>query len=213
MTGTGRLPEERLRQQVAWSVLGRLFSAPPDQRLIDTVRSEELLEEWPIQGSRTRQARAHLLASAASGEDADAIGGDYRRLFFGPDKLPAPPWESVYRDESRLVFGDATIDVRREFASYGVQVPLLDREPDDHISLELEFLAMLLGIADGTGDEAAAAQALDDHDRFVSEHVGRWAPIFFGRVEQHARTDFWAGWGILGADAVAEALGVAEALR
>lgn len=33
------------------------------------------------------------------------LTGDYYRLFVGPDTVLAPPWESVYRHEDRLIFG------------------------------------------------------------------------------------------------------------
>ena len=42
------------------------------------------------------------------------------------------------------------------------------------------------------------------HAEFCREHLFRWAPEFFQRVEQGADTDFYRGIGILGQDACAQ---------
>lgn len=205
MSGAGTLPDYRERLQVAWTVLGRLLSEAPSQELLNTVRSPELLSTWPLAGGEgTSAALGALKQSAAKGESEEDIRADYQQLFIGPNALPAPPWESVYRSREGIVFGETTGQVRQAYARYGLQVPRLHHEPDDHISLELEFLAMLLARSE-RADARDRAVLLEDHDRFVADHLVQWAPRFFDAVRAAARTDFYRGVGMLGSDTVRQA--------
>jgi TorA maturation chaperone TorD len=182
--------------------LGRLLSEAPSQELLNTVRSPELLSTWPLAGGEgASEALGALQQSAAKGESEEDIRADYQQLFIGPDALPAPPWESVYRSREQIVFGETTGQVRQAYARYGLQVPRLHHEPDDHISLELEFLAMLLARANRAEGQDRAA-LLEDHDRFLAQHLQQWAPQFFDAVCRAASTDFYRGVGMLGSDAL-----------
>lgn len=58
-------------------------------------------------------------------------------------KVLAPPWGSVYMSEERLVFQKETLEVRNWYREFGLAAENLYREPDDHIALELGFLAHL----------------------------------------------------------------------
>ena len=55
----------------------------------------------------------------------------------------APPWESVYFSPDRLVFQQETFQVRAWYTRFGLQSANHNKEPDDHISVELEFVAHL----------------------------------------------------------------------
>lgn len=204
------LPDDRLRLMVAWSALAGLLASPPDADTLERVRGEELLGDWPLLdwaggAGRAEEGIALLRASAGSGEPVGDVAYDHQVLFRGPAALPAPPWESVYLSLEGVVFDEATLQVREFYARHGVQAPKLNQEPDDHISLELEFLATLLSRADEASAEGAE-HLVSEHDRFVAEHLSAWAPEFFARVERSAATSFYAGVGVLGADAVAKAV-------
>jgi len=195
-----------------WTVLGRLFAASPDQDSLDRMRSAELLADWPLpDGERTTEGLALLGRSAARGETVDAVHDDHFRLVRGPGKVKAVPWESVYLSREGLVFEAQTLQVRDFYRRFGLQAPKLNREPDDHISLELEFCGTLLARAldaveaDDTDWAESYAQA---HAEFCREHLLKWAPEFFKRVELGADTDFYRGIGILGQDACAQVASV-----
>lgn len=203
--------EGLLRLQVVWSVLGRLFAEAPGQQVLDETRSAELLSVWPLpHGPRTAEGTAALAESATRGESGEQVRDDFQQLFVGPFHLPAPPWESVYRSRERLLFEQETLQVREFYLRHGLQAPKLNLEADDHISLELEFLARLLvraGAAEADGDPEQARLLVAEHERFLDEHLGAWAPQFFADVEANAQTTCYRGLGILGADAVAQAVG------
>ena len=110
----------------------------------------------------------------------DAIEQDYLRLFVGLGTPLAPPWESAWASDSRLVFQRETLDVRYWYRSAGLQAAALHHEPDDHIGLELEFIGRLLE----RGEYGQAAQ-------FACEHPRTWADRWVAAVQDNARDPFY----------------------
>ena len=155
-----------------------------------------MLAEWPL------PARGHIerglaeLAASRDSEGVEDIAADHARLFVGPGRVVAPPYESVHRSYEGLLFDEETLAVRAWYRRYGLSAPREGREPDDHMGLELEFLATLLGAAleaideDDDHDAAVFAQGARD---FLDEHVRQWAPTFFGIVLEQAATHFYRG--------------------
>lgn len=79
--------------------------------------------------------------------DLKALTFEYNRLFVGPERLPAPPYESVHRKdrsemEIGMVLGPSVLDVKRRYAEAGVAVSGNFRDLPDHITVELEFIAL-----------------------------------------------------------------------
>jgi TorA maturation chaperone TorD len=53
------------------------------------------------------------------------------------------PWASVYLSKERLIFDENTLAVRRFYRDWKLETVHYKKEPDDHIGLELEFMAIL----------------------------------------------------------------------
>jgi TorA maturation chaperone TorD len=124
------------------------------------------------------------------------VQADYTRLFIGPGQVLTPPWESVYFSEERLTFQKETLDVRNWYKRFGLQAAKIYNEPDDHIGLELEFIAHLarLGLdALEKNDAAAFDKSLDAQRGFLVEHLLRWAPDWCEQVQSRANTGFYRG--------------------
>lgn len=189
----------------AWTVLARLVHEPPTEQELATLRAETGRGVWPLaDGPRSGEGLALL---GSSTEEVQAVADDHFRLFRGPGERLAVPWGSVYLSEEGLLFDEQTMAVRAAYARHGLEVPHLNRDPDDHIALELTFLATLLARAldaEEAGDTATANGLLAEHDTFCRDHLLPFAPEFFARVEQHASTHFYRGVGVLGSDAMAQ---------
>jgi TorA maturation chaperone TorD len=193
-----------------WTALSRLLLAPPSDDTLAQVRNPALLDQWPLRddSGATDRGRDLLLTSASAGEDADAVGRDFARLFVGPGRLQAPPWESVHRSRERLLFEAETFQVREWYARYGLEAPRLNREPDDHIGLELEFLATLAERAITALEEDRpedAGELVSAHQGFLAEHVLPWAPALMDLIRENAETSFLQGVAELGTGALAAA--------
>ncbi len=173
----------------AWTALSRLLLRPPTASDLASVRDPELLAVWPL--ARDAATTRGLALLGASTEDEEQVRRDPHRLFVGPRPAPAPPYESVHRSRERLLFDTETLQVRGWYARFGVRAPRLHAEPDDHVGLELEFLAHL-----------ASLGAVAELGEFVAEHVATWVPGFAALVVEHAETDFHRGVGHLLAGAI-----------
>ena len=187
-------------QAVAYHFLGRCFHAPPGKEWLTMLAEDRLFDAWPLPSDEedTAAGLALLAAYCERWDPAqlDALTWDFNRLFVGPGEMLAPPWESVHRSKKKLTFQEPTLQVRALYEAFGVQAPALHREPDDHLALELDFLATL-------SERAVEAAARDDGDQlegclraqqaFLRDHLLAWAPVCLALVETHAETDYYRG--------------------
>lgn len=112
--------------------------------------------------------------------NVEAAEQDYLKLFVGVGTPLAPPWESAWASDARLIFQRETLDVRYWYRDAGLQIARLHHEPDDHLGLELEFVGMLLERGDG---DAAAA--------FAAAHPRAWVARWNAAVQDCAETPFY----------------------
>jgi TorA maturation chaperone TorD len=191
-------------QTLLFGVLAKVLYQYPEKDWIDTLIAEDIFAEVPFAGAQPdviaglsllqSWSRAHR--GGISQEAFDAIRIDHTRLFLGPGKVLAAPWESVHFNEERLVFQQETLQVRGWYSRFGLEVAKLHQEPDDHIGLELEFLAHLANLgmqALQAQDQKRFDELLDAQRKFLTEHLLKWSPVWCGLVIQHARTDFYRG--------------------
>jgi putative dimethyl sulfoxide reductase chaperone len=204
-TMENRQQDDRLEQQMAlglaYRFLGTAFYKPPESNTLENLIRDDLFADWIVTPFNAHtEAGLDLLRAVLSSGDAEALLPAFRKdfdaLFIGPGKLLAPPWESVYRSHEHIIFEKQTLQVRGYYAKFGLQVPNLHREPDDHIGLELLFLSHLCGLVvtgleEGAEDDAAAIiQAQRD---FLRDHVLQWAGQFAQKIIANARTDYYRG--------------------
>lgn len=175
-----------LLYRCAW----RLFAAPMDEEALRALGDPMAVEAVALlAGDDATLVRAYdQLVGAAGPQDVEALAGEYTKLFVGPGKLPAPPWESVYRGDGDLLFQESTLKVRDAYREAGFQAKGYPREADDHLATELSFMVSLI-------DEAVAAVEADDAVRvhaflaaqrkFLEQHLGGWVPAFACRLAEH----------------------------
>ena len=148
-------PDEWRRRQeeqaLAYHFLGRCFYEPPRAEWLAACAGDRLFEAWPFPSGDDRTAAGlALLAEFCQGWNPEQLGAltwDFNRLFVGPGEMLAAPWESVYRSKTKLTFQEPTLQVRATYERFGVQAPAMHREPDDHLGLELAFMATLSDLA------------------------------------------------------------------
>ena len=197
---------------LAFGFINKVFYEKPADEFINTLITEKLFAQWPMQADDefTITGLNILQAFSASWEEAglDDLKKDYQQLFIGPEHLPAPPWESVYLSIDNLVFERQTLAVRQFYARYGLQIANLYKEPDDHFGLEMAFMAHLctLGLeAIHKGELEALETHLGVQRDFLEEHLLLWAPDFLNRVIEHAQTDYYRGVAYLALGCLVEA--------
>jgi TorA maturation chaperone TorD len=194
---------------VAYGTMSRFLLAPVDRVLQEHLAEPGQLQSWPMpRDAETARGIEHLCASQVANETQAELGQDFERLLTGPNPPLAPPYESVYRSTERLLFDGPTFEVRAEYLRVGVRAPNFNREPDDHIGLELSFLAIVCGKALEAlerSDALALDEALELQRRFLTEHLLCWAGECLAMIELSAKTSFYKGVGALGLGVLAHA--------
>lgn len=137
-----------------------------------------------------RQALAELPAPLPQAM-ADELAADYAAIYLN-HVYRASPCESVWLDDDKLLMQTPMFQVREYYWRHGLGVADWRRRSDDHLVIELLFIARLIQSAD--------PQALGEAARFMDEHLLRWLPQFGERVAKRCATPFYAGAAWLTAD-------------
>ena len=157
----------------AYALLARVFASEPDA---DAVEAFARFDWASFLGEDV---------AFAFEEDYERVAAENRaefaRMFLGPKKLPAPPYESAYRSGARCMWGPQTSEVREAYEAAGIRRDGSLNEPDDFVGFELQFASSLLTaarLAEEAGDGDARAFALERYREFLDGHLGRWIPAF-----------------------------------
>lgn len=166
------------RVAVAGMVLSPLFLDPPTKHLRTSLQDPGMLAAWPLNDDVSAQA----VASLHDGTDEQAeLDRDHLYLFTGVSAPLAQPYESPYHSADGLVYDVRAAQVREHYQALGFATPDV-RTPDDHIGLEIAFVAEICTlISTGT----------DHRDRlrtFLDEHLTSFSDAVLTAVRTHART-------------------------
>ncbi len=124
------------------------------------------------------------------------LAADHSTCLLGMSARPVSPFESVYTTDEHLMRRDSCANARHAYAASGFVPASALRVPEDHISVELQFCAMLLNRAAdfvAAGEPEAAARDMAAQAIFVREHLVGWTPRFCELLEGRASTDFYRG--------------------
>ena len=175
------------RQSTYFRLLGMLLYNEPSLKSISMLINDDPFTELPYaeENEAVLKGQELMLSWLKSGDAeglTDEARSDYTRLFVGPGKVLAPPWGSVYLNHDRLLFDENTLVVRQFYERFGMKIKEKYKEPDDHIGIELEFLAHL---AEQGEDKAMVS--------FAKTLISPWAPLWNNDVQKYARTGYYRG--------------------
>lgn len=185
------------------SLLRRIFADEPDVALITVAASQHtydalqiMVQEDENQFDPFCDLLAALDQSMVSDREAtlDKLRSEYTRLLLGPEKLPAPPWESVYMNEDRSLFTERTLEVRQAYVAYGYIPVNYPHDADDHIALELDFMLHLAELTQNSfeqDDIKATKKLLLDQKAFLEQHLLAWVGIFADQIKQSKTSYFY----------------------
>jgi anaerobic sulfite reductase subunit A len=127
---------------------------------------------------------------------------DYAKIFLGAgmaEGSAAFPYESVYTSKKGIIMQDAWAQVKAIYAAKGLNKA--GERPEffeDHISLELEFMAFLCHETQealNAQNESEVSSCLKEQMDFLSKHLSNWIPSFCADIEKYADTEFYKGIG------------------
>lgn len=111
---------------------------------------------------------------------------EFARLFVGPPRPAAAPWETAYRTGGKVVgFGEATFEMRRMLRGAGLDLAEGRNQYEDHFGLELLLLSELVARAARNEGDMKAAEA------FAARPLG-WVAPFREKVALAAPGGYYA---------------------
>lgn len=197
---------DHFRRLVAEDLLSfaLLHHAEPSGELLESLRGDSgsLALGLELQSPAGREA-LNAMAAALAGLPAtldqtvlDQLAADYADIYL-THGYGASPHESVWLDEDHLMRQEPMFQVRAWYARHDLTAGDWRNRPDDHLALQLQFLAHLFTPERG--------DTLTEAARFMDEHLLRWLPQFARRVAERCRTLFFAALALL-TDAYCEEL-------
>ncbi len=178
--------------------LSRLYKMEVDQPLWDELKEMGFAagyeEDDLNKGYREMEAYLHR-----PGPDSlNDLAIDYAKVFLGAgiyeNGKAAYPYESVYTSPKKLIMQEARDQVVGIYRARGLDKAEILDFPEDHIALELEFMAYLCHESQKalhSQERAEREKCFGEQLDFITHHLLNWVPEFCADVEKFAETDFY----------------------
>ncbi|WP_319529862.1 molecular chaperone TorD [uncultured Cohaesibacter sp.] len=171
---------------IVYRWLGSLFArelSPDSLAAYGTEEGQAFLDLlMEIDAPHFAELRGFLVPGGASAQTTKALGGDFSRLFLGAGgRRTAPPYQSAFEGETGRLYGDATGRMNAVLRELGMQLPDNFPEPADHISIQLDVMALL-------AETASPEQQI----AFIDTHLMPWLPAFAERCRAFDLNGFYA---------------------
>lgn len=199
-------------REALYNFLGRMFEREVDKQLLMDLLSRRrlLLRYLELSDPSTTLIKEgflelHEYLGSIDSDKIDNIilelAADYANLFLGVGyafnkKGVMHPSESAYI--KGYLYSDPVDEVSREYLKMGLIKSPDFHEPEDHIALELYFMAHLCRKAMallGGGKKEDVLRHLETQREFLLKHLLKWAPRLAEDVIQYANTTFYKAIG------------------
>jgi TorA maturation chaperone TorD len=180
--------------------LAMLHDAAPSRGLLDALQESQFPYSLGLRLVSERSESAQVAIAQALAQmprpidDAtlDALAVDYANIYLS-HVLRASPYESVWFDEEHLERQLPMFQVREYYNRHHVAPADWRKRSEDHIVLQLQFIAHLLTNVTNETEEDVIREAAC----FMDDHLLRWLPCFAERVDQRCNMRYFAGIGVL----------------
>lgn len=147
-----------------YAFLARIFRTEADQQLLEALNGISFPEKSGDPVLDAGYAALTRWKTAPGSDPLTELAVDYARVFLGAGvagKDAAYPYESVYTSPQGLVMQQAWEDVCRIYHAHGLKKPDHCDVHEDHVALELDFMAKL------SRDALNAAEREDDVAKYA----------------------------------------------
>lgn len=180
-----------------YRLLSRCFRSEVDAALARELACDFAFESdsEALTGALAAMSRA---LAGADDHDLEMLAVTFDRVFFGMGPLTARhafPYESVYTSDKGIMMQEAYASVARTYREQALAKDPAFTEPEDHLAVELAFMATLadraaafLGAGDAAGDAAAEETVRQSLD-FARAHLLNWVDRFCAELELAAAPD------------------------
>lgn len=196
-----------MAEEIPWKTLSEVYGFAGNSLLKPMTQTATVgldpafWEAFPTFGSAEVEAAvaqcaegaAHVVAEAdeRGADPAERCAVEYTRLFIGPPSPAAAPWETAYRGNTTVGFGEATFQMRELLREAGLELRNDNNQYEDHMGIELLYLSTLCArTAEGQVEDATAREVTAG---FIDEHPLAWAEAFRLRIAEAAPGGYFDG--------------------
>lgn len=159
-----------------YNLLRALFAYPLNEALLETLLNLVVEADSLLTGG-IAEMQSCLRDAPSLKDEAERLNVEMTHLFEGPGLPIAPPYASYYLNEKQLM-GPSAITARQFYLQWRALPESEIRLPDDHIALELGFLAHLAEHAIHVENETDKLALLAASREFIQNHLKPWLPPF-----------------------------------
>lgn len=189
-----------LKQQVEWSkeeidhlallaqadllfLIAQMF-APPSAEMrkmleIEIADIKKLLQNSGLPEPDNLAETYQQIRQQAQSLNLDTWAAEYNRLFEGNVACPINETGFIRRDKGTIL-----ADIAGFYRAFGFELSKNASEKVDHLTAELEFVAMLLVMLVQAPDQKATRTTHDALGSFSFDHLGEWLPTFCERLTE-----------------------------
>ena len=207
MLDTNEMAEIARNRALFYSLVNIPFMNIPDLEFTKRIRSvefqsalESIADNHHIHSDMAQGAKLmlnHLRATVIMEAAALSknLGIDRTRLYRGvaPGYGPPPPWEGAWSFNNVAA---VLLELTRIYRVSGIEVSAEVNERLDYVGVQLEYLHLLALKEEEAwqkNQKKVAQELIHQQYHFLSEHIGRWVPLFIQDALPIAQTDFYRG--------------------
>lgn len=174
-----------------YAFLSRMFLEEPPRELADDIAHgrfplPEILTSNEDFNEGIKILQKFMKKETNAARMYESMCSEYTRLFLGPVPFMFP-YESMYIDGS--IMGKSHLAVKKEYRLAGLSKVDGFHEPEDHLSMELQFMSYLC--------KDQSKNILNLQKDFLNNHLLKWVPRFCDEIIEKSRSDFYKGIGRL----------------
>ena len=197
VSNTAELSEEILERASFYRFLSSLFFKEVTDEFILNLKKlpKELCDEEGLLGQGYRELRKFMVRRGP--DPRTDLAAEYAHIFLAAGVSEGDagcPFESIYTSKEKLMMQDARDQVLKIYVEQGVNVDANLHLPEDHLSFELEFMAIMserLAELINNNDTDKVDENIAVQRAFIQEHLQNWLPSLEARVTDMAQFLFY----------------------
>lgn len=196
--GIGDEVIEAAGRSAVYSLLAAGFGLPGEQRI--TQLRSRLLPAVAVIGLPAPVDGLVATLPSTLPRDLGRFRDDHMALFPPIASRDAPGYETAYRGDDIFQQADLLADIAGFYKAHGLRAGGSERERPDHITVQLEFMAVLARktvYALGVDRSEDADICREMSALFLQDHLGCWAPGFGRRVATMSASPWYRNLGEL----------------
>ncbi len=181
-----------------YGLLALVFRDVPTSQVVAQLRSPPIAEALSDLGCDVAEDLAGDVEAVT-----EHLREEYTRAFVGPGPHVSP-YASVHHDGEGQLWGDSTVRTKRFIEAAGLSFEGHWDSIPDHIAIELEMMQRLAAheaelwaqVAGTCADDAEDVESRIDRclhvqERFLRDHLCKWAPQFCDKVSDGSGGSFY----------------------